>query len=55
MTYALGSLVEARGREWVVLPESEEDLLVLRPIEAALIARELLDREEAGAGAHMEP
>ena len=32
MTYAVGSLVKARGREWVVLPESEEDLLVLRPI-----------------------
>jgi hypothetical protein len=32
VTYAVGSLVKARGREWVVLPESEEDLLVLRPI-----------------------
>ena len=32
MTYAVGSLVKARGREWVVLPESEEDLLVLRPL-----------------------
>ncbi len=32
MTYAVGSLVRARGREWVVLPESEEDLLVLRPL-----------------------
>lgn len=27
-----GALVEARGREWVVLPESEPDLLVLRPL-----------------------
>lgn len=32
MIYAVGSLVKARGREWVVLPESEEDLLVLRPL-----------------------
>ncbi len=32
MTYAVGSLVKARGREWVVLPESEPDLLVLRPL-----------------------
>ena len=27
-----GSLVQARGREWVVLPESAEDFLVLRPL-----------------------
>lgn len=27
-----GTLVNARGREWVVLPESEPDLLVLRPL-----------------------
>ena len=31
-TYAPGSLVHARGREWVVLPDSEPDLLVLRPL-----------------------
>lgn len=30
--YAIGSLVHARGREWVVLPESENELLVLRPL-----------------------
>ncbi|MFJ3987671.1 helicase-related protein [Streptomyces sp. NPDC090032] len=30
--YAVGSLVHARGREWVVLPESQADLLVLRPL-----------------------
>lgn len=30
MSFAVGSLVKACGREWVVLPESEEDLLVLR-------------------------
>src|SRR3989304_713497 len=32
MTFTVGSLVKARGREWVVLPESEEELLVLRPL-----------------------
>src|SRR5262252_4955757 len=32
MAFAIGSLVKARGREWVVLPESAEDLLVLRPL-----------------------
>ncbi|GAB3732705.1 helicase-related protein [Nocardiopsis nanhaiensis] len=31
-TYAPGSLVSARGREWVVLPESAADMLVLRPL-----------------------
>ncbi len=30
--FAPGSLVHARGREWVVLPESEPDMLVLRPL-----------------------
>lgn len=32
MSYAVGSLVRARGREWIVLPESSDDLLMLRPI-----------------------
>ena len=32
MTFSVGSLVKARGREWVVLPDSEEELLVLRPL-----------------------
>ncbi|MCG6568146.1 ATP-dependent helicase [Tessaracoccus sp. ZS01] len=31
-TFAVGSLVAARGREWVVLPDSSEDFLVLRPL-----------------------
>jgi len=30
--YAPGSLVAARGREWVVLPDSDADMLVLRPL-----------------------
>ncbi|MCA9671387.1 MAG: DEAD/DEAH box helicase [Myxococcales bacterium] len=34
MNFEVGSLVRARGREWVVLPESraDEDMLVLRPL-----------------------
>lgn len=31
-TFAPGALVRARGREWVVLPGSDPDLLVLRPL-----------------------
>ena len=30
--FAAGSLVRARGREWVVLPGVDDDLLVLRPL-----------------------
>ena len=32
MTHSVGSLVRARGRDWVVLPESDDELLVLRPL-----------------------
>ncbi|HWQ36645.1 MAG TPA: hypothetical protein VNQ79_27685, partial [Blastocatellia bacterium] len=32
MSFAVGSLVKARGREWVVLPGSEADLLMVRPL-----------------------
>jgi superfamily II DNA or RNA helicase len=32
MSYAAGSLVRARGREWVVLPESTDDLVMVRPL-----------------------
>jgi len=50
--FTVGSLVRARGREWVVLPESyseaDPDLLVLRPLGAtdAEIAGILPDLEE---------
>ncbi|MFI0774650.1 helicase-related protein [Streptomyces sp. NPDC021212] len=33
--YSPGSLVTARGREWVVLPDSADDMLVLRPLGGA--------------------
>ena len=32
MTYAVGSLVRARGREWMVLPGSDDGLVMLRPV-----------------------
>jgi len=32
MNFATGTLVRARGREWVVLPESGPDFLVVRPL-----------------------
>jgi len=32
VTFATGSLVRTRGREWVVLPGSEDDFLLLRPL-----------------------
>src|SRR5579883_772084 len=33
--YRAGTLVRARGRDWVVLPSAEPDLLLLRPINGA--------------------
>ncbi len=41
MTFSVGSLVKTRGRDWVVLPESSDDLLILRPLGGS-------DREIAG-------
>ncbi len=35
MTFAPGNIVEARDREWVVLPESTEEVLMLRPLGGA--------------------
>lgn len=32
MNFSVGSLVQARGREWVVLPDSRPDFLLLRPL-----------------------
>lgn len=34
-TFTPGSLVSARGRDWVVLPDSAPDMLVLRPLGGA--------------------
>ncbi|SNR64106.1 SNF2 family N-terminal domain-containing protein [Humidesulfovibrio mexicanus] len=48
MSYAVGSLVKARNREWVVLPDSSDDLLVLRPLGGT-------DKEIAGVLPALEP
>ncbi len=32
MTFSVGSLVKVRGREWVVLPDSNAELLMVRPL-----------------------
>jgi hypothetical protein len=32
VSYAPGALVQARGREWVVLPGSSDDLVLVRPL-----------------------
>ena len=32
MTYAVGSLVKARGRDWVVLPSADHDWYLLKPL-----------------------
>jgi superfamily II DNA or RNA helicase len=43
-----GNLVHARGREWVVLPDSTEELLILRPVGG-------LDEEVTGVLPAVEP
>jgi superfamily II DNA or RNA helicase len=48
MRFEVGTLVRARGREWVVLPESEGDLLVVRPLGGG-------DDERAGIYQPIEP
>ena len=48
MAYTVGSLVKARGREWIVLPDSTDDLLVLRPLGGS-------DDEIAGVYIPLEP
>lgn len=47
MTFATGALVRARGREWVVLPGSTEDLVLVRPLGGR-------DDEETGILAELE-
>ena len=50
MSFAPSSLVATRGREWVVLPDSDDELLVLRPLGGAdsEIAGVLTELEEVG-------
>jgi hypothetical protein len=47
-TFAPGSLVRARSREWVVLPDSTDELLVLRPLGGS-------DDDTAGLLVGLEP
>jgi superfamily II DNA or RNA helicase len=47
MNYTIGSLVKARGREWVVLPESNDQLLILRPLGGS-------DQEKTGIYRNLE-
>lgn len=47
MSYNVGNLVKARGREWVVLPESQDDFLVVRPLGGT-------DAEVAGIDLYLE-
>ena len=47
VAFTPGSLVRARGREWVVLPESESDFLILRPLAGS-------DDEIAGVATALE-
>ncbi len=35
MSFTVGSLVRVRGREWVVLPDSTDDLVLVRPLGGA--------------------
>jgi superfamily II DNA or RNA helicase len=48
VSLATGALVRARGREWVVLPGSTEDLVLVRPLGGT-------DDEETGILAELEP
>lgn len=48
MTNAIGSLVRTRGRDWIVLPSSRADLLLLRPLGGT-------DDEIAGVCTALEP
>ena len=45
--YSVGSLVRARSREWVVLPESDDDFLLLQPVTG-------LDDDVAGLAPSLE-
>ena len=43
-----GTLIHARGREWIVLPDSSEELLMVRPVGG-------LDEEVTGLLPSVEP
>ncbi len=47
LSFHVGSLIKARGREWVVLPESADDFLIVRPLGGT-------DAEVAGIDTNLE-
>lgn len=47
MSFTVGSLVRVRGREWVVLPDSSDEVLLLRPIGGT-------ENEETGVSTALE-
>lgn len=57
MKFAVGSLIRARGREWVVLPESDDELLIVRPLGGAdeEVAGVLLDNEDVESASFQSP
>lgn len=48
MSFAVGALIRARGRDWTVLPDSKDDLLVVRPLGGT-------DEEVTGIDTTLEP
>lgn len=57
MSFAVGSLVRARGRDWVVLPDTTDELVVARPLGGtdAEIAGILTELEDIGAATFAPP
>ncbi|MCH7645931.1 MAG: hypothetical protein IH788_01890, partial [Nitrospinae bacterium] len=50
--FSPGSLVKARGRDWIVLPELDPDVLRVRPLTSAHQAEEGLFLPLEGAQVH---
>jgi superfamily II DNA or RNA helicase len=48
MTFTVGALVRVRGREWVVLPDSSDDVIMVRPLGGT-------DDEVTGIFTELEP
>src|SRR4051812_39707069 len=58
LSFSPGSLVRARGREWIVLPGQDAPLLRLRPLSGSEADVQLLDpalEQDGVAAAHFEP
>ena len=58
LSFSPGSLVRARGREWIVLPGQDAPLLRLRPLSGSEADVQLVDpalEQDGVAPAHFEP